>query len=161
MDNSCDGVSGGTHIRTYCDCEVYFLSLTGCFNNMLGESLVAWQPPAVNMQAVLPWEQDDWSEVWDTKLRSSKQWWADIWGQHHAIQQVSNFFCTWTHTLKDAYSECTLFKNVSAVLMTCVCFRLCMHAYVCAHVGLLPSLFHTHMLPLSGSWLAGAPVECF
>ncbi len=57
MDNSCDGVSGGTHIRTYCDCEVYFLSLTGCFNNMLGESLVAWQPPAVNMQAVLPWDR--------------------------------------------------------------------------------------------------------
>lgn len=36
-----------------------------CFNNGLDESPVAWQPPAVNMQPVLPWEQDDWWEDWD------------------------------------------------------------------------------------------------
>lgn len=46
---------------------VKFISfhVQGCFNNRLDESLVAWQPPAVNMQAVLPWEQDDWWEEWD------------------------------------------------------------------------------------------------
>lgn len=54
-----------------------------CFNNMLDESPVAWQPAAVNMQAVLPWEQDDWREELDTKQSSTKQWSADIWSQHN------------------------------------------------------------------------------
>lgn len=44
----------------------------GCFNNGLSESLVAWQRPAVNMQAVLPWEQDDWWEEWDVPANSDQ-----------------------------------------------------------------------------------------
>lgn len=124
----------------------------GCFNNRLDESPVAWRPATVNMQAVLPWEQDDWWEEWDTKQSSTKQWSADIWGQHHGslleIRQVRNFFCTWTQTLKETYSESTLFYNVSAVLMACVRFGLCMCVSICMCMQasylpyFIPTCFH-------------------
>lgn len=70
------------------------------------------------------------------------------------IRQVRNFFCTWTQTLKDAYSESTLFYNVSAVLMACVRFGLCMRVSLsmCIQASYLPYFIPTCFHCLGRGW---------